>query len=230
MHQLLIQKNALPQAATDVLLVSDIANQKQVKQFAQQRFKAAYGADIKDFLPNMIALVDSNNRLQASAGFQSAAATSLYLEHYLDKPIEATIADRLNVSIPRRNEILEVGNLASLSAGATRRLILNLACYFQSQGFKWLVITATPQVKHSFEKLNVGLNLHSICPASLDAVSTSETNWGNYYDHDPEVYVGDIDSGICALRNNPLFRKLLSRIHVPVVDTNIKVSVEEACA
>jgi hypothetical protein len=224
------EKNLTP--TSDVLLVSSEHNQYQIKQFTAQRFNDVYRARVNDFLPNMLALVDNQHCLQASAGFQSAEGAHLYLEHYLkhslnndlDGTIEAAIAARLGIQAPKRAEILEVGNLASISPGATRRFILNLACHFQSQGYKWLVMTATPQIKNSFDKLNISSNLHSICSARSNAIKATQSDWGSYYDHVPEVYVVDINSGITALKCNPLFHKLLSRIKSPAHDTGVLIS------
>ena len=209
---------------SDLLLVASEKNRAMVKQFAEARFKAAYGAEVHDFLPNMLALLDNQLSIQASVCYQSAEANHLYLEHYLDQPIEAAIAERLNIEQPLRSEILEVGNLASLSPGATRRLILNLACHFQKQGYKWLVITATAHVKNSFEKLNVGLDLHQVCKADVSAVADTNSNWGRYYDHNPEVFIGDMDAGITALKNNPVIGKLLSRLKTPVSDHAVSIT------
>ena len=189
---------------SDLLLVSSKANKKKVKQFAEARFKAAYNADVNDFLPNMLALLDNQLTIQASVGYQSAATNRLYLE--------------------QRSEILEVGNLASLSPGATRRLILNLACHFQKQGYKWLVITATSHVKNSFDKLNVGLDLHRVCKAEASAVADTSSNWGSYYAHNPEVYIGDMDAGINVLKSNPVIGKLLTRLKNPVSDSTVSIT------
>jgi hypothetical protein len=216
----------IPQS--DLLLVSRHENKEMVKQFAEARFKAAYNADVNDFLPNMLALLNNQLSIQASVGYQSAAENRLYLEHYLDQPIESAIAKQLNISTPQRSEILEVGNLASLSPGATRRLILNLACHFQKQGYKWLAITATSHVKNSFEKLNVGLDLHRVCKAKASAVVDTNSNWGSYYEHNPEVYIGDIDAGINVLKNNPVLGKLLARLKTPVSDCAVSITHNSA--
>jgi len=213
---------------SDLLLVSRHENKEMVRRFAEARFKAAYNADVNDFLPHMLALLDNQLAVQASVGYQSAESHSLYLEHYLDQPIEDAIAARLNIDKPRRSEILEVGNLASLSPGATRRLILNLACHFQKQGYKWLVITATSHVKNSFEKLNIGLDLHKVCKADASAVVDTNSNWGSYYEHNPEVYIGDIDAGINVLKNNPVLGKLLARLKTPVSDCAVSITHNSA--
>lgn len=223
-----LTKNELVTPKSDVLLVTDPQNKERVRQFAEARFKATYGAEVNDFLPNVLALLDNNHAIKASAGYQSADASTLYLEHYLNQSIEDSIATSLNIKEPPRSEILEVGNLASSSPGSTRRLILNLACHFEKLGYKWLVITATPHVRNSFEKLNIGLNLHPIAKAEAAAVINTDSNWGNYYDHHPEVYVGDISSGINALRNNPILSKLLQRQSKPLSDQSVSIQTLES--
>ncbi|WP_299183339.1 thermostable hemolysin [uncultured Neptuniibacter sp.] len=209
---------------SEVVLISSAANRKHIERFAWRCFNTTYGADLKDFLPQMLALIDNQQRISASAGYQSAASARLYLEQYLPQPIEHLIQQQRGLTVtPERGQILEVGNLASISPGATRRLILSLAHYFQQQGFKWLVITATPQVRRSFEKLNLGLNLYPLAAANASALSQQTTNWGRYYDQQPQVYAGDIDSGIQVLRASPLFTRIIERIPMPVDDQHLQI-------
>lgn len=212
---------------SDVLLVANQQNKERVKQFSGARFQSAYNAEVHDFLPNMLALLDVHWNIKASVGYQSAASSTLYLENYLPCSIEETIADYLTIERPSRCEIIEVGNLASTSPGATRRLILNLANHFEKQGYKWLVITATPYVCNSFEKLNLGVNLHRIAKADAGSVENTQSYWGSYYDHQPQVYVVDICSGIHSLKANPVLSRLLQGLNEPVVDHMITINHEE---
>jgi hypothetical protein len=212
---------------SDILLVSNQQNKERVKQFVEANFQTYYNAKVGDFLPNMLALLDSQWTIKASLGYQSALDAKLYLENYLTCSIEQTIADHLSVERPSRSQILEVGNLASGSPGATRRLILNLASHFEKQGFKWLVMTATPHVRNSFEKLNVGLNLHRVAKADAGAVANTDSHWGTYFDQKPQVYVGDISAGIRSLKANPVLSRLLERINDPVVDHQVRINYKE---
>ncbi|MAY42362.1 MULTISPECIES: thermostable hemolysin [unclassified Neptuniibacter] len=223
-----LTRNELSTPESDVLLVTNPQNKERVRQFAEARFKAAYGAEVNDFLPNVLALLDSQHAIKASAGYQSADASRLYLEHYLNQSVEESIAHSLNIKAPQRSEILEVGNLASSSPGSTRRLILNLACHFEKLGYRWLAITATPHVRNSFEKLNIGFNLYPIAKAEAEAVKHTDSSWGNYYDHNPEVYVGDIRLGINTLRSNPILSKLLQRQGLPLSDQGISIQTLES--
>ena len=217
MHTQLIVEHTPENPKSNIVLASSSTHCKQIEQFAWRCFNKAYDADLKDFLPHMLALVDQQHAINASAGFQSARNNPLYLEQYLSVPIEQAIQQQLQlVGTPRREQILEVGNLASTSPGATRRLILSLAQHFQQRGFKWLAITATPKVRCSFDKLN--LELHHLAQAFPEALTHSATDWGRYYTHQPNVYVGDIESGIATLSQSPLFKRMIERSPAPISD------------
>ncbi len=211
----------LKHSTVELLQVKSPANQRLLKNFTRQIFSNQYQADIQEFLPNMLALLDKQQRIHASVCFQSAQDTDLYLEHYLVHNIEQYIAKHAAIKAPNRNSILEVGNLASQSSGSTRRLIIGLANHFYQQDFKWLVITATPQVINSFEKLNLHSSIYKLAEANSSAVANTPTHWGSYYQQTPSVYAIDIKDGLKNLKTNAVLSRMLNRIGPVICDENI---------
>ncbi len=212
----------------ELLQVKNPVNQRLLKDFTHQVFSHQYQADIQEFLPNMLALLDKQQHIHASVCFQSAQGTKLHLEHYLAHSIEHCIARHMAIQTPDRNSILEVGNLASQNSGSTRRLIIGLANHFYQQNFKWLVITATPQVINSFEKLSLQASIHSLADASPDAVASTPNHWGSYYQQAPSVYAIDIEAGLKHLHSNAVFSRMLTRTGPVVCDDNIFLQTAEA--
>ena len=202
----------------EILLLLNEANRDCVRSFIQSRFYQAYGAKVTDFLPHLLALVDRETNIKASLGFAPASQHSLFLEQYLPQPVELCIADALGVAPPKREQIIEMGNLASDSYGATRRLILNLAGYFMQQGYRWLTITATNQVLNSFVQLGLGHHFHVLADAEASALTEPASDWGSYYEFEPQVLVIDIIAGVASLMANPLLNKLLQQINNPITD------------
>ncbi|MFW1678750.1 thermostable hemolysin [Pontibacter sp. JAM-7] len=222
-----LQTTESTESTSEVLLVHTPANLARVQAFAQAAFARQYSAQVRDFLPCQLALVDSQQQIRASMGYQSAAGHQLYLEHYLELPVEQAIADQLGIAAPARQRILEMGNLASQSPGATRRLILNLSCYFLHQGFRWLVITATPRVKNSFDKLGGNLVLHPLADATPEAVQAGRSDWGCYYQQQPKVYAIDMWTAMTEMMADPVMSRLLQRIHAPRTDLNLQIALQE---
>ncbi|MEH6444549.1 MAG: thermostable hemolysin [Oceanospirillaceae bacterium] len=208
-----------------VIIVEQQANREIIRGFTNSRFMSVYGADVKDFLPHSLALIDHNIHLKATMGYQSADQHCLYLEQYLSKPIEQCIAEHLDIVTPHRKEIVEVGNLASISYGGTLRLIINLANYFKNIGFKWMVMTAIPQVISVFQKLGIETELKTLTKAKAEAVRHSESDWGSYYEKQPFVVCANILSSIKSLENNELMKKIMQHVQPPAKDANYQLSV-----
>lgn len=207
--------------------VKRATNQAVVHRFIHTRFQQAYQADIQDFLPNQLVLLNSQGQLNAALGYQSAAAGPLYLEQYLTQPIDQIIALRLDLPGLARQQIVEIGNLAAISAGATRQLILQLAPHFQQQAVRWLVMTATTPVQQSFQRLGIAHCLHSLANVQQDAVSGGESDWGQYYHHHPTVLAVDLQTSIATLRQSPVMVRLLEQAQPPLSDTLLQLPVRE---
>jgi hypothetical protein len=56
--------------------------------FIQHRFRKAHNADVRHFMPELFGLNDGAGILCAVAGVRPATSGALFLEHYLDEPIE----------------------------------------------------------------------------------------------------------------------------------------------
>lgn len=161
----------------------------RIEAFIRERFAKIHAAWIDDFLPTLISTGSDNGQLLAAAGFQWAEDSELFLETYLDKPIEACLHDLRPTQIQRRN-IIEFGNLATTTPGAIRKLILVLANHFGSRGMDWAVVTLTPTLINSFTHL--GLKLHPLAPARPERLRASRSHWGRYYDLNPSVVAIDV--------------------------------------
>ncbi|MEH6625825.1 MAG: thermostable hemolysin [Motiliproteus sp.] len=216
------EKSETPQQReSNIFLVTREDNRSLVEAFVQQRFHEDYQADIHSFAENMIVLANRHNQPNAVIGYQNAARGPLFLEQYLDNPIEVEL-QKLGCPGVQRQQILEVGNLASNNAGSTRRLILSLISYFYQQGYRWLVLTATPPVLNSFHKLGVGLELMPIAAASATRLHTQRDNWGSYYDNHPQVVAGQFGNGLELLNQNRVLASLIQRAPQPVPDQLIQ--------
>lgn len=198
-------------------------NINAAQRFIQACFYQQHKAHIDTFAEHLLALVDQNQQLLAAFGYQSAANRYLFLEQYLDTPIEAVLSAH-GCGYVQRNQIVEGGNLASISSGSTRRLIVSLIRYFHTQGFRWLVMTITPKVLNSFQKLGVDLDLIPLTSANPERIHGATEKWGHYYDDEPVVYAGNIASALDKLHAHPLISALIQQSEWPRDDDRMTLT------
>jgi len=145
-------------------------------------YQERYGAEIPGWMP-FLAARPGREGMQAAAGFRPGNEP-LYLENYLDRPVEAAIANHIGRT-PRRDTIVEVGHLASRRSGAGALLLLDLADHLHRSGFDWLVNTATTDTR----RLILGLRAAPLALAAADPTRLPDGGraWGRYYDDQPVV-------------------------------------------
>ena len=172
------------------------AGRRALEEFIHATFKRAYGANIQHFLPRLMSLKDHRDDLIAAVGFHAAKNNSLFLEQYLDNPIENVISEKLGRHV-QRHKIMEVGNLAVATAGGARGLIIALTSYLKGAGFDWVVFTAVPSLVNSFQKM--GLEIIPLTEAKKERLINGRDQWGSYYDANPMVVAGDVSRGFAKL-------------------------------
>lgn len=127
---------------------------------------------------------------QATLGYRLAAGDALFLEAYLDRPIEAVLTQAFGRPVPRAR-IVELGDHASRRAGATVTLWREAAAALAGQADVAVAVLTRP-LRSMFARL--GLDLVELAPARIDALGEAGSAWGRYYQTDPVVCAGDIDA------------------------------------
>ena len=139
-----------------------------LEAFIRQRFADEHQARIRHFLPCLLGLLDEHGVVQGAVGLRPARQP-LFLERYLDAPLEGEIARRHARQVPR-DAIVEVGNLAATGAASARLLIVALTDLLISEGFQWVAFTGTRELLNSFQRLGLApLPLGEADPARLGA-------------------------------------------------------------
>lgn len=186
-----------PPAASRSLQVHgpDDARRSEVEAFIRNVYREHHGATVRHFAPTLVSLSDETGALVAAAGYRFATQP-LFLEHYLDAPVDAVLAPHTSAH-PTREHIVEVGHLAAAQAGAGRRLILSLGHHLAGLNVQWVVSTLTQELRHLFVRMGVTpLALGVADPARLGAEAA---DWGTYYDHHPVVLAGQLELALKAL-------------------------------
>ena len=181
------------------------AGRSALEQFIRLRFAERYQASIRHFMPSLLSLQDNEGQLRGGVGLRLAHEQALFLERYLDQPIEQAISAQAGADVPRRS-IVEVGNLAASSAGAARLLIVALTDLLVSQGACWVVFTGTHTLLNSFHRL--GLSPCQLASADPARMGSELADWGSYYSSQPQVMAGHILGGHRDLWRQGLYARL----------------------
>lgn len=167
---------------------------KSVERFIHKRFYDMHGASISHFLPRLLAIFNSRGEVLAALGIRSATE-SLFLEYYLDRPIEEVIGLHPGAGgqAVDRNRLVEIGNLASADRGASLRLFQALAAYLIQERYDWATFTGGASLQRIFTQL--GLDVFSLGVASQERLPEALRNWGSYYDDNPCIMAGRVSHG-----------------------------------
>jgi hypothetical protein len=173
------------------------ADRAAVEAFISQRFAERFGSRIEAFMPRLFSVRNQDGDICGAFGLRSANR-NLFLEQYLDSPIEKTIAARSGSPVERRT-IVEVGHFSGAFPGAVRAMIGLLTEHLHRNGFEWVVFTGTTDLRNAFCRL--GLCPIDVQAATIDRLPAEErAAWGTYYDHAPRVLVGNVQEGYRAMR------------------------------
>ncbi|MEN1929440.1 thermostable hemolysin [Luteimonas sp. MJ250] len=169
----------------------------EVEHFIGHAYRVRYGALLRSFLPHLLAFRDDAGRLQAAVGLRLGSEGPLFVEQYLDGPAEAAIAAH-GREVARRCELVEVGNLAALRGGDARALIVHLAGTLHAAGLRWVLFTATRQLRNAFDRLH--LDTIVLADADRSRLHGDARDWGRYYDVQPQVLFGDLSAAHAFLQ------------------------------
>ena len=155
-----------------------------IQDFIAQNFYEAYNANVNYFCDLLVGCEDKKDHFIAAFGITQLKYHRAFLEQYLAHPIEDEISNHVHQAVDR-NSIFELGNLAAIHPGATRRLIQQMTVNLYDQGARWVVFTANNLVINAFQRLN--LNPIALKEANPLLLHNQGVNWGTYYDERPQV-------------------------------------------
>lgn len=199
--ELSLKRNFIYSPSSRISLISlfdaKLDDSLEAKLFIQDIYQKHYKAKIKVTYPSIMAILDKNNNILSAVGIRVADSQKLFLEQYLDDEIEDILCDKYK-KIITRNQIVEIGSLASSGNGMSKFLFVALAAYLRKKGYLYTVMTGTYNLRNSFKKLN--LKPIIICEADENKLINKSDDWGSYYNTKPKVMAGNIDSGFKTLK------------------------------
>jgi len=131
----------------------------------------------------------------AALGYQRAGSEPLFLERYLDCPIEAAVTAALGREV-ERSAIVEIGNFAAVDAMAMVAL-WGAAANDLGERSEVAVATLTAPLRGMFAR--IGVPLHPLAAARPERMGSGAQDWGRYYELDPQVCAGVIAEGQAAI-------------------------------
>ncbi|WP_236634218.1 thermostable hemolysin [Caulobacter sp. X] len=162
---------------------------KRVEAYIESTYAEAYNGTIRAHYPTLMSVQDGHGEIHAAVGFRLAGDEPLFLERYLDDPIEQALSSATGAAV-QRADVAEIGNLASRSAGASLFLFMALARHLDQGGCDYAVATATRQLRRTFGR--VGFLTRRLTTADPARLGEEARDWGGYYERDPEVLAGAI--------------------------------------
>ena len=185
-------------------------DRQMTEGFIQEVFRKRYGANVNEFLPTLVCLKNAAQEPVAALGFQGAGKHALFLECYLQEPVESLLAAHTGSAVDR-GRIVEVGNLALGRPGSAREIIALVTGMLHAVDVEWVVFTTGPLLANSFRRL--GLPLLDLGPAEITALPPKQrAKWGSYYEQGPRVMAGCLADAHSLLRTLGRDTLLMTRL------------------
>jgi hypothetical protein len=188
-----------PVPSTIQVISPDSPRRVEAEAFIRKVFASRYDARVASFAPELL-LLEQAGHIAAAAGWRGAASGRLYLEAYLDAPVQGRIG-QLTAHPVARERIVEVGNLASATPGGGVRMIMALADHLHRLDFEWAVFTATQELIGIFTRL--GLPPLTLGRADPGRLGSAACDWGRYYDNGPVVVAGRVRLALDRMQRQP---------------------------
>jgi hypothetical protein len=163
---------------------------RPIVEFIQQRYAAEHGANAPVAYSSFISRMRTDER-GAALGYCRASEGPLFLETYLDAPVEQVLRPALGIDLPR-SAIVEIGSLAGNSCTSLLSLWQRAAHELSADAQLGVAVLTRP-LRGMLRRL--GIALHELAPADGSRLGAAQAQWGRYYDTDPVVCAGSLQQG-----------------------------------
>lgn len=185
-----------PERVADVLVLGPgDGARREAEALIEQVYLEKFGVQLRSHFPTIVSLVDDAGRVMAAAGCRRAHEEPLFLEQYLDMPVELALQPAVG-AVPTRCEIAEIGSLASRGAGGIEALFLALAHHLDAVGARYAVATATRRLRRAFAMF--GFMAGDVALADRARLPHGGDEWAQYFEHDPVIVWGRVSAGLRA--------------------------------
>ncbi|QMV17001.1 Thermostable hemolysin [Vibrio spartinae] len=187
---------ALRNASMTLEIISETHPMRhQVERYIAERYSYAFDANIEQFMPLFLALLQGED-IQSICGYRAASEAPLFLEQYLDLAAEKAVSEAFAQTI-ERTTLIEFGQLASFSKGLSPFHFYLIAQRLVEMGYQWCICTVTDPLYALMKRL--GLNPVVIAQADARRVDHA-AQWGRYYQLRPRIVAGDLQQSLAHLK------------------------------
>jgi len=159
-----------------------------------RKYREVFGAVPPPSFSDYVAAGREPDRL-AALGYRRASEGTVFLEGYLDRPVELAVGAALGRSVAR-SAIVEIGNFAADNALVMLELWGTVANDLAASS-EVAVATLTAPLRRIFER--VGVPFVPLGPARAERLGAAAGDWGSYYRQDPQICAGMIVEGQAAI-------------------------------
>ncbi|MBB3061941.1 thermostable hemolysin [Microbulbifer rhizosphaerae] len=165
------------------LIDSSMRDWSAAVALVKNKYRAHFDADIEPAPDYFAVYYDSFNQVKACGGITVAKPVEFFSEQYLNLPIEIMLSEIEQKPI-YRDDIVEVGSLASLSRQAGSELMMLIPLLVWCKGKKYILCTATSQLSRLLARL--GIPFVPLQQAYGERLRGEDPlRWGNYYQNKP---------------------------------------------
>ncbi|MFQ5487217.1 MAG: thermostable hemolysin [Gammaproteobacteria bacterium] len=187
---------SLPAGARLAFYEAGDCGRDRIERYISEVFARNYSARLRHFKPRLLAMFSEDGEILAALGLRNAATERLFLETYLDAPVERRMTALCGRMVARQG-IVEIGNLASRHPGRARCLFRALTIHLYRNGSEWALFTMAPFLRNTFRKL--GFQLLPLGPADKARLGDAAADWGSYYDGRPQVMAVNVEQAFLAV-------------------------------
>ncbi len=177
---------------------------QQLEACIAKKYLCVHQATSLKFLPVLLSMTNTHETL-AAVGLNPGSCGPMFLEQYLNNPIEQSIASFARQPIDRHT-LIEIGNLAVIRKGTGLLMFVVMSMALAACGYQWMVFTATPEVTKLIRRL--GFDPQYIAEADSTRIISGKKHWGSYYEKNPKVMAGSLGKASRIAENNVALSKV----------------------
>jgi len=178
-----------------------------LESYISSKYQQTHNALIREYLPILVGIHNSDELLGAF-GLRPGQYRPMFLEQYLDSPIEQQVASFSKQPVDRC-ALIEIGNLAITRKGIGPFLMVVMARALAQAGYEWMVFTVTEQVERLMKRL--GFKPHYLVNADPNCLNGDKSLWGSYYENNPRVMVGNLKEAEQLIMASARFSEIVNQ-------------------
>lgn len=156
-----------------------------------KEYRRHFNCELQSCYPQYFCLL-RGGRLLGACGLRSASS-ALFLEQYLETPVEELLIQHFSEGISRAS-VAELGGFAVKHGTLALPFMSMVAPALQALGYTYAVATATLPVRRCVSRL--GVPFVRLAAAERERLAEDGTEWGNYYSMRPAVIGGCINDAL----------------------------------